>query len=316
MRATAAFARDRRARSWWVVLSAIVLLGAAFAGTLPFWGWPFRAVSAVLAALLVVRLFVIYHDHQHRAILAKSRLAEALMKGVGVVLLAPSSVWRHSHNEHHAHNSKLHGSDPGSFPTMTVERFERSGAFERLRYRITRHPMTILCGYLTSFLLAMCAIPFAREPKRHWDGLLAVLLHLALIVAAVVSIGWIGAWLTVVLPFALAGCIGSYLFYAQHNFPSVVLKDEDGWTHEGAALESSSFLEMPAILHWFTANIGYHHIHHLNARIPFYRLPEAFRKIPELQTAKRTNLSPREIARCLRLKVWSTTEGRLVGFRR
>jgi omega-6 fatty acid desaturase (delta-12 desaturase) len=93
------------------------------------------------------------------------------------------------------------------------------------------------------------------------------------------------------------------------------LEDEDGWTYEGAALESSSFMRMPRILHWFTGNIGYHHIHHLNARIPFYRLPEVFEAIPELQQAKTTSLSPANIVRCLRLKVWSVEKERLVGFR-
>ena len=93
------------------------------------------------------------------------------------------------------------------------------------------------------------------------------------------------------------------------------LRDNAGWTYEGAALESSSFMRMSRIMSWFTANIGYHHIHHLNSRIPFYRLPEVLQGIPELQTPKTTSLNPVKIVRCLRLKVWDVDAQRMVGLR-
>jgi omega-6 fatty acid desaturase (delta-12 desaturase) len=67
------------------------------------------------------------------------------------------------------------------------------------------------------------------------------------------------------------------------------------------------------LMAWFTGNIGYHHIHHLNSRIPFYRLPEALKGIPEVQSAKITSLDPREIYRCLRLKVWDVEDQRMIG---
>ena len=103
--------------------------------------------------------------------------------------------------------------------------------------------------------------------------------------------------------------------YAQHNFPTVSFADKSGWTYEKAAMESSSFMKTNRIMAWFTANIGYHHVHHLNARIPFYRLPEVLRAIPELQQAKVISLHPRDIVRCLRLKVWDVDLQRMVGLR-
>ncbi len=303
-RLTKPFAREVPLRSWWVVLSGVLLLAAGFAGTLPVWGWPLRALSAVFTALMIVRVFVIFHDHQHRAILPRSKTADFLMQLIGLFLMAPSSVWKHSHDTHHAHNSKLHGNELGSFPTMTLERYRSLGFAERLRYRIRRHPLVLLGGFFTSFVYAMCLQAFLENPRRHRDGLYAIILHAGIFTGLVLIFGWGVALLTLTLPFVIAGCMGSYLFYAQHNFPTVRLKDEDGWTFEGAALESSSFMRMPAVFHWFTGNIGYHHIHHLNARIPFYRLPEAFESLPELQGALTTNLSPAEIYRCLRLKLW------------
>ena len=104
-----------------------------------------------------------------------------------------------------------------------------------------------------------------------------------------------------------------YLFYAQHNFPGVSFNDAAGWTYEKAALESSSFLKTDFVTSWFTANIGYHHIHHLNSRIPFYRLPEVLNGIEELQEPKTTSLDPMEIFRCLRLKVWDVESQQMIG---
>ncbi len=113
----------------------------------------------------------------------------------------------------------------------------------------------------------------------------------------------------------IASAIGSYLFYAQHNFPDVAFNDNAGWTYEKAALESSSYLRTGPIMGWFTGNIGYHHIHHLNHKIPFYRLPEVLRAMPELRSPKTTSLHPAEILRCLRLKVWDVEAQRMVGVR-
>jgi len=126
------------------------------------------------------------------------------------------------------------------------------------------------------------------------------------------SFGWQALLLTQLIPHFIACAVGSYMFYAQHNFPDVSFNDAAGWTYEKAAMESSSFMRTNRIMAWFTGNIGYHHIHHLNARIPFYRLPEVLKKIPELQTPKTTSLNPMEIIRCLRLKVWDVESQRMI----
>jgi omega-6 fatty acid desaturase (delta-12 desaturase) len=125
------------------------------------------------------------------------------------------------------------------------------------------------------------------------------------------SFGWQALLLTQLIPHFIACAVGSYMFYAQHNFPDVSFNDAAGWTYEKAAMESSSFMRTNRIMAWFTGNIGYHHIHHLNARIPFYRLPEVLKKIPELQTPKTTSLNPMDIIRCLRLKVWDVESQRM-----
>jgi acyl-lipid omega-6 desaturase (Delta-12 desaturase) len=306
------FAEDHSGKSWWCVLSTATLLLASIAGTL----WNFHPVGkiicSILEGLLILRFFVIYHDQQHHAILPNSRLAAGLVNVFGILVLSPSTIWTSSHNHHHNHNSKLRGSHIGSFPVMTKEQFFKSQRSERAIYLFMRHPLTILFGYVFIFLHGMCVYPFFTKPRKHPDCLVAFLVHIAIAVALNLWVGWQGWLLTQVIPHLIASAIGSYLFYAQHNFPDVTLKESGGWTYEGAALESSSFMKTNPLMAWFTGNIGYHHIHHLNSRIPFYRLPEVLKKIPELQSPKLTSLDPREIYRCLRLKLWDTESQRMI----
>ncbi len=313
--ATKPFAKDSTFESWWHILSTAALLLAALAGT--HWNFNFaaKATCSLLSGLLLLRLFVIYHDQQHHAILPRSRAAEVLMRVFGVLALSPSSIWRSSHNHHHSHNSKLRGSHIGSFPIMTREQYGKSSASARLKYLFMRHPLTILFGYVFVFLFGMCIAPFLNNPKEHWDSLVALILHVLIGVALTYFWGWQALILTQTIPHFVAYAIGSYLFYAQHNFPGVRFADKAGWTYANAALESSSFMVTGPVMAWFTANIGYHHIHHLNARIPFYRLPKVALEIPELRTPKLTSLHPAEILRCLRLKVWDVEAQRMVGLR-
>jgi omega-6 fatty acid desaturase (delta-12 desaturase) len=311
--ATKPFAADSTARSWWYILSTAALLATAVVGTLWNFNLAGRIVCSVLTGLLVLRFFVIYHDQQHEAILPHSRLAEGLMRIFGILSLSPSSVWRSSHNHHHNHNSKLRGSHIGSFPIMTKANFLSSSKADRFDYLFMRHPLTILFGYIFVFLYGMCLYPFVNKPREHYDCLIAFVLHIVIGVAITWCFGWLALLLTLIIPCFIADAVGAYLFYAQHNFPGVSFADNAGWTYDKAAMESSSYMKTGPVWAWFTANIGYHHIHHLNARIPFYRLPEVNKAMPELQHPRTTSLNPLEIIRCLRLKVWDVESQRMVG---
>ena len=310
--ATKAFVGDKPAYSWWLIGSTALGLAASLAGAMADLPWPARLGCSVLAGLFMVRFFVIYHDHQHKAILNRSKTADWLMKVWGVLAITPTSAWTHSHNQHHHHNSKLRGSNVGSFPIMTKDRYLEASRGERFRYLAARHPLTIALGYVTVFFGAMSVAPFLEDPKHHRDGLYALLAHIAIYLLVGLTLGASAVFFGLLLPFLVGCALGSYLFYAQHNFPAVTLKEADGWTYEGAALESSSHCVMSPLMRYFTGNIGFHHIHHLNAKIPFYRLPEAYRNLPELRQSKTTSLNPAEMLRCLRLKVWDHEQGRMI----
>jgi len=310
--ATRNFTQENVFLSWLHTIIAMTLLLGAFAGTLWNFNLAGQITCGVLTGILNVRAFVIYHDYQHRAILKNSGPAALLFTVYGLVTLAPGSIWKRSHDYHHKHNSKLFSASIGSYPVMTRKKFLESTPGERRIYLATRHPLTMGFGYFTVFLWGMCINSFRNNPGKHWDSLIAVVLHIAMYAAITFFFGWITAILAVFVPAMISSAIGAYLFYAQHNFPGVTFLENNGWTYEGAAMDSSSYIRMGPVLSWISGNIGYHHIHHLNSRIPFYRLPEAYKKVPEFQQAKTISLRPKDVVACLRLKLWDPAEGKMI----
>jgi omega-6 fatty acid desaturase (delta-12 desaturase) len=308
------FADEYRWLSWWHLWSTLGVLIGAVAVAVSDSPWGTRVASSVLAGLVGVRMFIIYHDYQHRAILRDSPLAGFLMGLYGLIMLNPPSVWNSSHDHHHKNNSKTYEENIGSFPIMTTDAYATASPTERWGYAVARHPVTIGLGFFTVFLWRMSLRPFLLSPKQHLDGGLAVLSNLGVMVY-LATLGLDVLVLGMLVPLLIASALGAYLFYAQHNYPSAELKPRSEWSHVEAALHSSSFMSMGPVMHWFTGNIGYHHVHHLNARIPFYRLPEAMAALEELQTPGTTSLHPRDIVACLRLKLWSPAAGRFVGFK-
>jgi omega-6 fatty acid desaturase (delta-12 desaturase) len=196
-----------------------------------------------------------------------------------------------------------------------VEDWRASSTLERLRYRASRHPATILSAYVTIFLVNVCILPLVRRPGTHWDSAVSLAAHAGLIVGLWLLGGFAAAFFAVLLPMAIATALGGYLFYAQHNFAEVRIAPESEWTRDRASLESASFMRLPFVLRWFAGNIGYHHVHHVNQLIPFYRLPVAMAGIPEFQAPLVTTLHPREVVSCFQANLWDETRGRMVRYR-
>jgi omega-6 fatty acid desaturase (delta-12 desaturase) len=323
--ATRPFQEESLITSWWHVGSTFVFLASVLIlATLVPW-WPVRLVFSVLTGLTLVRAFIVFHDFFHNAVTRGSRTARVFMYLYGLIALTPPSSWRFSHNFHHANvgkpiAAKNHGyslitSDIGSFPLMTTSVWNNSSKAQRLRYRISRHPVTILCAYVTVFFYTLCLSPLLSDPRKYWEGGLAILVHGALLAAVWLLAGFSVLLFALLIPFAIAGAIGAYLFFAQHNFPGMRIVPAEEWTHYRGAMESSSYMKCGAIMRWFTGNIGYHHVHHLNSLIPFYRLPEAARAVPELQNPKVTSFHPRDVLACLRLNLWDIDSQQLVSYR-
>jgi acyl-lipid omega-6 desaturase (Delta-12 desaturase) len=312
LRHSLAFSHEQRGRSWWCLMSTLGVLVALVGTIVAVDHLAVRIPASIVMGLVLVRVFIIYHDFQHGTILKGSRVAKVLLHGYGLLVLNPPSIWSRSHEHHHRNVGKTFGSSIGSYPVMTSQAWEKATPAERRTYLFQRHPLVIAAGYLTIFFYGMCVRSLLADRRQHADSALAIGLHLAVVAAFVVFAPALLPWL-VLIPMTVACALGAYLFYAQHNYPDVKLLEGKDWTYLAAALGSSSYTRMGPLMRWFTGNIGYHHVHHVNAKIPFYRLPEAMAAIPELQHPGTTSLSPVQVWKCLRLRVWDSQQGRMVG---
>ena len=323
--ATIRFTEESPARSWWNVGSTLAILLALLACAAVAPGWPLRLAASIISGLVMVRTFILYHDHMHGALLPDSRLAQMVFHAIGWLMLTPPRHWRYSHNFHHSHVGKVVvtkenmfptlTSDVGSFPLISTQAWATTTFWQRVRYRISRHPLTILSAYASIFLLTMCINPLRRAPQKNWDAAVSILAHFGLIAVLWLWLGFDVALFAFILPYAIASALGAYLFYAQHTYEGLRILSAEEWSYFDAALVSSSYLKMGRIMNWFTGNIGYHHVHHLNAHIPFYRLPETMAALPELQNPAITTLHPRDILACFRANLWESSKQRMVGYR-
>lgn len=312
--ATRHFTKENPVLSWWYVSSTFILLLATITGTFVFADWSMRLLSSIVAGLLIVRSFILYHDFMHGTILRNSKFADFIFTTYGLLIMTPKRVWKETHNYHHAHTAKIATSHIGSYKMVTIHMWKRMNVWQRLGYKFIRHPINFVLSIFTMFAYGMCIAPIQRNIKQNWDSLLALVLHITLAIIVIIYAGYSGYFLSLLLPLMIGATIGSYLFYAQHNFPGVDVKPINEWDFVYASLASSSFMKMGAIMNWITGNIGYHHIHHLNSKIPFYRLPEAMENIPELQHPITTTLKPIDIYQCFQLKLWDPENHKMVGY--
>jgi omega-6 fatty acid desaturase (delta-12 desaturase) len=284
---------------------------------LPHALWPLELSSSLLLPFALLRLFVFLHDAEHGAIFRRQRLGRVVVWSIGLVTMIAPPVWREFHNFHHATTGKLLVGDPRRWRggdrlnrVMTVETARTLDFTQRWAYLGVRHPVGLALGYVVAFVLGACVSPFLRSPRDNWSGLVILVLHLAGHGVALWLLGW-DAVLAFALPSWLGGALGAYLFYVQHAADGVEYRDESDWDFVHAATHGSTFFEMPPALHWLTGNLGFHHVHHLNPRIPFYRLPDAMASIEALQTPPRTSWRPKDIARALRLHTWDEAGGHM-----
>ena len=278
--------------------------------------WWLSLLIAVPAAGFLVRLFMIQHDCGHGAFFRHRMANDWVGRVIGVLTLTPYGFWRRTHAAHHASSGNLDQRGLGDVSTLTVREYLSLSWWGRFCYRLYRHPL-VLFGLGPAYLFILqqrLPIGMLRGGWQPWLSTMLTNLAVATIVATLIWFVGIGPLLLVHLPTTLiAGSVGVWLFYVQHQFDPTFWARNTEWTFHEAALYGSSHYHLPGVLRWFTANIGMHHVHHLCSRIPYYRLPRALRDHPELRDVSR--LTMLESFNCVRLSLWDEGERRLISFR-
>ncbi|MBL4928052.1 fatty acid desaturase [Fuscibacter oryzae] len=273
-------------------------------------------VLALINAFFLVRLFCIQHDCGHASFFKNRQVQDWVGRCLGVLTLTPYDVWRRTHALHHAQHGNLDQRGIGDVLTLTVEEYQSRGKFGRLMYRMYRHPIVLfVIGPIYLFILQnRLPVGLMRSGWRFWGSAGGTNLALAVILGAMVWFGGPMPLLLIFLPTSiLAGAIGVWLFFVQHQFEETHWAKGDDWQLHEAALAGSSHYVLPQPLRWLSANIGIHHVHHLYSRIPFYRLPEVLRDNAGLAQVQRLTLL--QSLRSVNLHLWDEKSSRLMSFR-
>ncbi|REJ73524.1 MAG: fatty acid desaturase [Acidobacteria bacterium] len=278
-------------------------------------GWWAPLPLAPFAGGLLIRLFIFQHDCGHGSFTTSRRFNDGLGFVLGVLTLTPYHWWKKNHAIHHGTSGDLDRRDIGDVTTLTVREYLDLPWHKRLGYRLYRNPLVMLVLGPIWLFAVKHRFPFDTPLawRREWRDVLINNLVIALLLFAAAKTIGLQALLAVHGPiFAVSAIAGVWLFYVQHQFEDTVWSRSGEWDFFDAGLHGSSFYDLPAVLHWFTGNIGYHHVHHLASRIPNYELRRCFREVEELQQVPHLGL--RQSLGCLRLKLWDEDAERMVGF--
>jgi omega-6 fatty acid desaturase (delta-12 desaturase) len=273
-------------------------------------------VLAVPAALMTMRLFMLQHDCGHGAFFPSQRANNLVGAVLGVITLVPYAYWRRTHAIHHASSGNLDARGLGDVDTLTVREYLSRPRWQRLGYRLYRHPAVLLVvGPVWLFgIKHRLPLDIPRSWTREMVGVQLTNLGLVAVITLLsFAVGW-KAVLLIQLPiWLLAGAAGVFLFYVQHQYEETYWRGQAEWNYYAAGLEGASHLKLPRLLQWATASIGLHHIHHVASRIPNYQLQRAQDAIPELRRA--TVLTLADSLHTFRLTLWDEEARKLVGFR-
>jgi acyl-lipid omega-6 desaturase (Delta-12 desaturase) len=268
---------------------------------------------AILSGVLLVRVFIIFHDCTHGSYFRSRRANDILGFVAGVLTFSPYQHWRWEHAMHHGSSGNLDRRGTGDIWTMTVQEYLSASPKRRFQYRVTRNPLIlfVLAPLFVFVIKQRFASSDAQRRQRHSVWALNVTLLISGTLLSLIF-GLAPYLLIQSIAMTVAGATGLWLFYVQHQFQGVYWERDDKWDYTMAALRGSSYYKLPKVLQWISGNIGFHHIHHLSPRIPNYNLQKCHDSDPRF--AEVTSLSLLSSLKSLELRFWDEQSKQLVGY--
>jgi omega-6 fatty acid desaturase (delta-12 desaturase) len=308
--------------------------------TISYW---LTAALVSLLILVIMRVFMMMHDAGHGCLFVTPQQNNIAGFIMGVMCGVPEYVWSKHHAYHHATNGNWN-KYRGPLAVLSSQEYSNLDDKKQKSYVNSRNILLAPFGgflyfiFTPRFTWTKGSIQFLfhaiksklSSPKttfaeiadsfetnfwadwkeyRHMAANNIVLI--SLIVFGCVFFGVVPFMIVYVIALSLAGALGIILFTIQHNFEDSYATGDEGWDYNTAAIEGTSYLDLPRILHWFTADIGYHHIHHLSARIPNYKLRECHEEYQHLFTDVPT-LKLKDALKSFKFILWDEASGRMI----
>jgi len=302
-------------KAWWEILSAFVPFGLTWG--LMVWSLQFpywiTLLLAIVPSAFLLRIFSIQHDCGHYSFFESKRANDTLGMICSILTLTPYHYWLRSHAYHHAHVSNLDFQATGYVKLLSVKDFENLSPFQQRLYRIYRHPLILFVfGPFLQFLILQ-RLTFRISPtwrkERRWVHITNALILLTVTLLSL-WLGWRSV-LMVELPIVfITSSLGVWLFYVQHTYEDSYFSHSDGWDWYQAAMGGSSLYDLPVLLHFFSGNTGFHHIHHLDPLIPNYSLRNCYNENPCFQTAHKISLA--DSLKSIPLALWDEDQQKMV----
>ncbi|MFD2043633.1 fatty acid desaturase [Ornithinibacillus salinisoli] len=275
--------------------------------------WLSLAIS-VIAAGFVVRIFIIFHDCTHMSFFKNKKANRILGTITGIITHFAFEKWKRDHAIHHATSSNLDKRGTGDVWVMTVDEYVDASFWGRLVYRLYRNPIVMFgLGPLFLFLVSNRLNRKGARRKERLNTYLINISIVAIYALLIWAIGW-QAFVIVQAPILfIAGFLGIWLFYVQHQFEDSYFENEDEWDYVKAAVDGSSYYKLPKVLEWITGSIGYHHVHHLSPRVPNYHLEKAHESTPPLQKA--TTITLASSLKSIRFRLYDEQNKTFISFK-
>jgi acyl-lipid omega-6 desaturase (Delta-12 desaturase) len=268
------------------------------------------------AGALVTRLFTIQHDCGHGSYFSSQKVNNVIGSLLGVLTLTPYHYWKKNHSVHHAFSGNLDKRGIGDVDTLTVEEYRSLPFLKKAWYRLYRNPVFMLtvAPILLFGIKHRLPLDSPFHSIKSWTNIMLTNIGIVSSMAALVHFwGWETLFFVCFPVLWLGSALGVAIFYIQHQYEDAYWCADREWEYFDAGLHGSAHFDFPEVFSWLINHINLHHIHHLNGRVPSYRLKECQAHIPELQSIPKRTLA--DVPACFTVALWDDGAKKMVGFK-